>query len=79
MTGVCIRDDRSEVVDGRSKFLPLRHGTGPCPALFTIVKQLGGEQLGDLVRDGVGGVVCKAIRRCNLISSKASEVEKKGM
>jgi hypothetical protein len=31
---------------------------GPRPALFAIVEQLGGEELGDLVGDGVGGVVC---------------------
>jgi hypothetical protein len=31
---------------------------GPRPALFAVVEQLSGEELGDLVGDGVGRVVC---------------------
>lgn len=60
MARVRVGDDRAEVVYRLPELVEcsiLKSG-GPRPALFAVVEQLGGEELRDLVGDGVGGVVC---------------------
>lgn len=61
MTGIGISNDRPQVINCRAKLLqllrPFGEGLSPCEALLAVMEELGREELGDLVGDGVGGVV----------------------
>lgn len=62
VTGISIRNDRSEVVDRFPQFLQLSlslgQRSGASPALFSVVEKLCLEQLSDLVGNSVRRVVC---------------------
>lgn len=57
MTGIGISDNGPQVVDGCTKFIKFGLTLCECPqtrpSLFTIMEQLGGEKLRDLVGYGV--------------------------
>jgi len=59
--GIC--DERAQVVDGRGQVFALGQCLTARPALFAVMEQLGGEELGDLVGDGVGRVIWGQRRR----------------
>ena len=65
MAGVGIRDDGSHVINGGSRGqFGVREASTSFP-LFPVMEELGGEQVFDLVRDGVVGVIYR--ERCDEI------------
>jgi len=57
MTGVGVSNDGSHVIGGRSRGEFCLRETSTSLSLFPVVEELGGEQVLDLVWDGVVGVI----------------------
>lgn len=65
VTGISVRDNRPKVVYrladlGKLSFAALLQCAAPGPSLLAVVEELSLKELGDLVGDGIGGVVCSS-------------------
>lgn len=57
MTCISIGNHGPQVIDGGWELFALCRGLRPGPALFSVVEELSLEKLGNLVGNGVGGVI----------------------